>query len=71
MAKLLGIGAVLVGQNAQAGRWKVNERIANVEDAGAMEGDREKCLAGGMDDYMAKPLDVDKLLSLVRVWMPR
>jgi DNA-binding response OmpR family regulator len=28
-------------------------------------------LAAGANDYMAKPLDVDQLLSLVRVWMPQ
>jgi CheY-like chemotaxis protein len=39
--------------------------------AKAMPDDQEKCLAAGANDYMAKPLDVDKLLSLVRVWMPR
>lgn len=39
--------------------------------AKAMPDDQEKCLAAGASDYMAKPLDVDKLLSLVRVWMPR
>ncbi|RVT95738.1 response regulator [Rhodovarius crocodyli] len=33
--------------------------------------DQEQCLAAGANDYLAKPLDVDKLLSLVRVWMPR
>lgn len=39
--------------------------------AKAMRDDQEMCLAAGANDYMAKPLDVDKLLSLVRVWMPR
>jgi CheY-like chemotaxis protein len=39
--------------------------------AKAMPDDQETCLAAGASDYMAKPLDVDKLLSLVRVWMPR
>lgn len=39
--------------------------------AKAMKDDQEKCLAAGANDYMAKPLDVEKLLSLVRVWMPR
>lgn len=39
--------------------------------AKAMPDDQERCLAAGASDYMAKPLDVDKLLSLVRVWMPR
>ncbi|WP_421996447.1 response regulator [Reyranella sp.] len=39
--------------------------------AKAMQDDQEECLAAGANDYLAKPLDVDKLLSLVRVWMPR
>ncbi|MDY3556395.1 response regulator [Gemmata sp. JC717] len=39
--------------------------------AKAMKDDQEQCLAAGANDYMAKPLDVEKLLSLVRVWMPR
>ena len=39
--------------------------------AKAMRDDQEKCLAAGANDYIAKPLDVEKLLSLVRVWMPR
>ncbi|WP_158918851.1 response regulator [Caulobacter sp. S45] len=39
--------------------------------AKAMPDDQERCLSAGANDYMAKPLDVDKLLSLVRVWMPR
>jgi CheY-like chemotaxis protein/signal transduction histidine kinase/CHASE3 domain sensor protein len=39
--------------------------------AKAMRDDQEKCLAAGANDYIAKPLDVEKLLSLVRVWMPK
>jgi CheY-like chemotaxis protein len=39
--------------------------------AKAMKDDQEKCLAAGANDYIAKPLDVEKLMSLVRVWMPR
>jgi CheY-like chemotaxis protein len=39
--------------------------------AKAMADDQEQCLAAGANDYLAKPLDVDKLLSLTRVWMPR
>ena len=38
--------------------------------AKAMKDDQEKCLDAGANDYIAKPLDVEKLLSLVRVWMP-
>src|SRR3990167_3964876 len=37
--------------------------------AKAMVGDREKCLASGMSDYIAKPVNVEKLLSLMRVWL--
>ncbi|SCW68434.1 response regulator [Ancylobacter rudongensis] len=39
--------------------------------AKAMADDQEQCLAAGANDYLAKPLDVDKLLSLARVWMSR
>ncbi|MEG2314347.1 response regulator, partial [Brevundimonas sp.] len=39
--------------------------------AKAMPDDQERCMAAGANDYMSKPLDVDKLLSLIRVWMPR
>jgi CheY-like chemotaxis protein len=39
--------------------------------AKAMPDDQAECLAAGASDYLAKPLDIDKLLSLVRVWLPR
>ncbi|WHO37393.1 response regulator [Sphingobium sp. AP49] len=39
--------------------------------AKAMARDQQDCLDAGANDYLAKPLDVDKLLSLTRVWMPR
>ena len=36
--------------------------------AKALRGDQEKCMAAGASDYIAKPIEVDKLLSLIRVW---
>jgi CheY-like chemotaxis protein len=39
--------------------------------AKAMKGDKEKCLAVGMSDYISKPINVEHLLSLMRVWLYR
>jgi CheY-like chemotaxis protein len=33
-----------------------------------MKGDREKCIESGASDYIAKPVDLDQLFSLMRVW---
>ncbi len=39
--------------------------------AKAMKGDRAKCIEAGANDYISKPVDTDKLLSLIRVWLYR
>ncbi|HEY1723940.1 MAG TPA: HAMP domain-containing protein [Steroidobacteraceae bacterium] len=39
--------------------------------AKAMKGDREKCLEAGASDYVAKPVNTEQLLSLVRMWLHR
>ena len=39
--------------------------------AKAMPEDRRKCLQAGANDYVSKPIDIDRLVSLCRVWMPR
>ncbi len=37
--------------------------------AKAMKEDRAKCIAAGASDYLTKPLEVDRLLSIMRVWL--
>jgi CheY-like chemotaxis protein len=39
--------------------------------AKAMADDRQQCLSAGANDYITKPVNVEKLVSLCRVWMPR
>jgi CheY-like chemotaxis protein len=39
--------------------------------AKAMKGDREKCLEAGASDYVAKPVNSEQLLAMVRLWLYR
>jgi CheY-like chemotaxis protein/CHASE3 domain sensor protein len=62
-------GLTAMREIRKRGDWKSLPIIALT--AKAMADDHDKSLAAGANDYIAKPLDVEKLLSLVRVWMPK
>jgi CheY-like chemotaxis protein len=56
-------------------RIRANPRLSRIPliavTAKAMKGDRQKCLDAGASDYISKPVDIDLLLALLRVWIGR
>jgi len=62
-------GYETIGAIRRQGKFQALPIIALT--AKAMKGDREKCLDAGASDYIAKPVDTDQLLSLLRVWLYR
>jgi len=54
-------------------RIRQNPKFRNIPilavTAKAMIGDREKCIRAGASDYISKPVDIDQLISLLRVWL--
>ena len=55
-------------------RIRANPKLAQLPviavTAKAMRDDQEQCRRAGANDYLAKPIDLDRLFSLMRVWMP-
>ncbi|WP_437880750.1 response regulator [Pseudomonas sp. LRF_L74] len=53
----------------QTPRWSKLPIIAVT--AKAMKDDQDQCMEAGASDYLAKPIDLDRLFSLIRVWLPK
>ncbi|OQY45738.1 MAG: hypothetical protein B6242_09505 [Anaerolineaceae bacterium 4572_78] len=62
-------GYETIKQIRQQTRFKYIPIIALT--AKAMKGDREKCIQAGANDYLSKPIDNERLFSMLRVWMYR
>ena len=56
-------------EHGQTDRFRKLPMIAIT--AKAMKGDREKCIEAGASEYISKPVDVDQLVSMMRVWLRR
>ena len=69
MPEVDGFEATRLILDSESARGIVHVPIAAVT-ANAMQEDREKCLRGGMDDYIAKPFKLDQIRKLLERWIP-
>ena len=60
-------GYTAIGEIRKQERFKKLPIIALT--AKAMKGDRSKCIEAGANDYLAKPFEIDRLFSMLRVWL--
>ncbi len=64
-ARLRGLEAAAIG----SGEMQPHQQTVVIAmTANALKGDREKCLAAGMDDYITKPISIDKLKAILEKW---
>jgi CheY-like chemotaxis protein/HPt (histidine-containing phosphotransfer) domain-containing protein len=68
MPEMDGFAATAAIRGAEAESRRRRPIIAMT--ANALQGDRERCLASGMDDYLAKPIDIRLLSAMLAQWLP-
>ena len=72
MPNLDGYGATAVlRERERSGHMGLRRSVIIAQTANTMEGDRESCLAAGMDDYIPKPITIDVLAETLRRWKPK
>jgi len=59
------------GSEKPSGPLRDRHTVVIAMTANAMKGDREKCLAAGMDDYISKPIDLESLKNVLNAWSPQ